>query len=334
MKTKRKSDTDQILTTRKSTKLSNGLPLKFSLNSTKTRIKKSNVDIGKIWINFLIGLAFSSIVAGLIIFFVYLIKLKSNHTIFADEVDIEKTGQVGDFIGGMVGAIWSLTGVLLFYATLRLQSREFKENRIYFQLSRLTEIIYKQLEIFNKHLDTIQLKDIEQNANGQLKEYKGRAAIVLLTKRIEAIRTIQKKMEDHSDKENLDTLMTEHFSFIEINIAEFLNIYEELGSHVDTVRAVLIKEDIPPIELNELKGIFFKNIGREFLNSSENLLSILTWHTDYKKKTDETYEELGSMEKLIKRKINSIKKFRHTYYDKETIERYLARREMYNIHYF
>ena len=128
--------------------------------------------------------------------------------------------------------------------------------------------------------------------------------------------------------------MTEHFAFVEINISEFLNIYEELGSHVDTIRAVLIKEEVPPIDLNEMKGIFFKNIGREFLNSSENLLLILNWYTDYKKKTNDTYEELGSIEKAIKRKINSIKKFRHTYYDKETIERYLARREMYNIHYF
>jgi len=334
MKTKRNNDRSNVLTPERSTKFNIRFPLKLRLNPIKNRIKRSEIDAGKVWIKFLIGLAFFSILAGLVVFFVYLIQLKSSYTILSNNIDIEKTGQIGDFIGGLVGSIWSLTGVLLFYATLRLQSREFKENRVYFQLSRLTEIIYKQLEIFNTHLDNIQLKDIELDVNGQHKEYKGRAAILLLTKRIGAIGNIQKKLEQENNKEALDKLMIEHFVFIEINLTEFLNIYEELGSQIDTIRAVLIKEDIPPIDLNELKGIFFKNIGREFLNSSENLLSILNWNTDYKKKKNDSYDELGSMEKLIKRKINSIKKFRHTYYDKETIERYIARREMYNIHYF
>jgi len=332
MKAKRNND-DDALKTKKPTKFNMGIPLKSRLNAAKNKIQKSNIDIEKIWIRFLIGLAFFSILVGSVIFFAYLLRLTSGYSILSGKIDIEKTGQFGDFIGGVVGSIWSLTGVLLFFATLRLQSREFKENRIHFQLSRLTEIIYRQFEIFNTHLDNILLKDIERDANGQHKEYKGRAAIVLLTKRVEVIGNIQKKMEQAGNKD-IDRLMTEHFLFIEINITEFLNIYEDLGNHVDTIRAVLIKEDIPPIDLNELKGIFFKNIGREFLNSSENLLSILNWYTDYKKKTDDTYEELGSVEKSIKRKITSIKKFRHTHYDKETIERYIDRREMYNIHYF
>jgi hypothetical protein len=334
MKIKPNDSKEQPLKTKKSMMLKMGIPLNSSFNSIKNRVRKSSVDRGKIWIMFLIGLAFFSILAGLIVFFVYLIKLQSTYTVLSNNIDVEKTGQVGDFIGGVVGSIWSLTGVLLFYATLRLQSREFKENRIHFQLSRLTEIIYRQLEIFNTHLDNIQLKDTEQDVNGKHKEYKGRAAILLLTKRIEAIGNIQKKLEMDDDQQNEDKLMAEQFAFIEINITEFLNIYEELGNHIDTIRAVLIKEDIPPIDLNELKGIFFKNIGREFLNSSENLLPILNWYTEYKKRTDESYSEAGSIEKSIKRKINSIKKFRHTHYDKETIERYLARREMYNIHYF
>jgi len=334
MKTKQNDDRADALKTQKSTKFNGSLPLKSRLNAAKNRIQRSNIDVEKIWIRFLIGLAFFSILIGSLIFFVYLIKLTTNYSLLTGEINIEKTGQFGDFIGGVVGSIWSLTGVLLFFATLRLQSREFKENRVHFQLSRLTEIIYRQLELFNKHLDNILLKDIEQDGNGRHKEYTGRAAIALLTKRVETIANIQKKMEQNGDKETLDKLMTTHFAFIEINITEFFNIYEELGNHIDTIRAVLIKEDIPPIELNELKGIFFKNIGREFLNSSENLLSILNWYTDHKKTTDETFEELGSIEKSIKRKITSIKKFRHTHYDKETIERYMERREMYNIHYF
>jgi hypothetical protein len=315
------------------TKISSIQRLKIRCYSAFTTFIKLKVDKEKFWINFFVGLAFFSIVVGLIIFFIFFLMVGKHYTISADNIEFDKTGQVGDFIGGIVGAIWSLTGVLLFYATLRLQSRELRENRVHFQLSRLTDIIYKQLEMFNKHLDQFTLKDLESE-NGRHKEYQGRFAVVLLTRRLEAIRDVGKKASETDDKEAMTIFIGENFAFIEINKAEFLKIYEELTNQIDTIRAILIKEDIPPIDLNELKGIFFRNIGREFLNSSELLLIIIDWYIDFKKKNETSFNEFWSVEGSIKTKIESIISFRQKHFDKETIKKDIAGRELYNIHYF
>lgn len=40
------------------------------------------------------------------------------------DTDIERTGQIGDFFGGIIGSIWALAGVLLYFSALRMQSQE------------------------------------------------------------------------------------------------------------------------------------------------------------------------------------------------------------------
>jgi hypothetical protein len=39
-------------------------------------------------------------------------------------------GQLGDVIGGLVGSLWALAGVLLFYSALVLQREEFKDQLV------------------------------------------------------------------------------------------------------------------------------------------------------------------------------------------------------------
>ena len=69
-------------------------------------------------------------------------------------IKLEETGQVGDFIGGIVGSFWALAGVLLFYSALNLQRQEFdlqrrelKSQRQEIAVTRITDTIYRQLEI-------------------------------------------------------------------------------------------------------------------------------------------------------------------------------------------
>ena len=50
-------------------------------------------------------------------------------------------GQYGEFIGGIVGSLWALAGVFLFFATLLYQKREFELQRI--ELHK-TQRIYQQ----------------------------------------------------------------------------------------------------------------------------------------------------------------------------------------------
>src|SRR5688572_25788751 len=50
-------------------------------------------------------------------------------------------GQFGEFIGGIVGSLWALAGVFLFFATLTYQKREFELQRS--ELHK-TQKIYQQ----------------------------------------------------------------------------------------------------------------------------------------------------------------------------------------------
>lgn len=295
----------------------------------KQKLKRINFDREKITINFFIGLAFCSILIGLIIFVVFLYKLSKEYTIGGNSIVLDKTGQVGDFVGGIVGAIWALTGVLLFYATLRLQSKELAENRKHFQMSRLTDIIYKQLDLFNAQLTIFKLKDIEKDYEGEHIVHSGKAAMTLLKKRVESILEIEKKPQDEKEKA-MFKFIGENLAFIELNLDSLLNIYEDLDNQIDVIRAVLIKDDIPPADLNELKSIFFRNIGRDFLNSSELLQHFLEWHITLKKKQGKIDKEFFTPEYSIKLKISAIEEFRKKRYDKNAIKNYLKNREMYN----
>ncbi len=296
--------------------------------------KLNRIEFGKekITINFIIGLAFFSIAIGLVIFIGFLFKLSKDYSISSDSIIIEKSGQVGDFVGGIVGAIWSLTGVLLFYATLRLQSRELAENRKHFQMSRLTDIIYKQLDLLNAQISNFKLKDIVRDSDDEHIEHKGKAAISLMRHRVESILQIDKVNEDEREKQKVALrFMVENFAFIEINKNNLLNIYEELDNHVSVIRAVLIKEDIPPADLNELKSLFFRNVGRDFLNASELLEHYLDLYIKFQQKQNkEKEDDIFSPEHTIKRKIGLIEEFRKKRYDAKTIKEYLRSRDMYN----
>jgi hypothetical protein len=126
--------------------------------------------------------------------------------------------------------------------------------------------------------------------------------------------------------------MINQFAIFEINKVNLTELYEELANHVDTIRAVLIKEDIPPQDLNELKAIFFRNLGRDFLNSTDHLLDLLKSFIEFKKKTDKNFDVTWSMEFQLQLKMAVIKEFRNMTYTKANIQDYLKHRDMYNIH--
>lgn len=94
---------------------------------------------------------------GIIAIVVFGLRLSSEYTLLPSaDLALAETAQVGDFIGGFVGALWSLAGVLLFYSALRLQRREFKlqsnelqDHRQEVTITRITSVIYKQLELLS-----------------------------------------------------------------------------------------------------------------------------------------------------------------------------------------
>lgn len=79
----------------------------------------------------IISLAYFCLGIGLIVLAVFIYNICGTYVISRSLTpdDMAQTGQVGDFIGGVIGSIWALAGVLLYFSALRLQQQEMKNQR-------------------------------------------------------------------------------------------------------------------------------------------------------------------------------------------------------------
>ena len=68
------------------------------------------------------------------------------------DLNSEKVAQFGDFIGGIIGSIWSLAGVILFYVALTEQREDIKINR---------KALEAQVEALNQQIKEFELQRVE-----------------------------------------------------------------------------------------------------------------------------------------------------------------------------
>lgn len=64
----------------------------------------------------------------------------------SNKLQSEKVAQFGDFVGGLIGSIWALAGVVLFYVALTEQRKDFATNREV--LNAQTEALKQQIREF------------------------------------------------------------------------------------------------------------------------------------------------------------------------------------------
>lgn len=69
---------------------------------------------------------------GLLVLICFLILINKTYDIGGEVTpdEMAQTGQVGDFIGGVIGSIWALAGVFLYFSALKLQQKEMKSQRL------------------------------------------------------------------------------------------------------------------------------------------------------------------------------------------------------------
>ena len=67
-------------------------------------------------------IALGFLITGMIILIGFLFILYNNGYCINKSIDMTVTGQIGDFIGGVVGTVWSLSGILFIYATIQQQN--------------------------------------------------------------------------------------------------------------------------------------------------------------------------------------------------------------------
>lgn len=111
---------------------------------------------------FFFWLSVACLFFGIAVSFVFYIVLRESGFILADSnhtVSISETGNIGDFVGGVVGTIFSLVSVVLLILTLTDQFHQYK-------LDRFGQTFYEMLHIHNDNITSMSLKDID-NTTGR-----------------------------------------------------------------------------------------------------------------------------------------------------------------------
>ena len=80
------------------------------------------------WIkrNLILSIAYVCVGIGLFVLGKFLYHIDETYIIGGNLTpeEMAQTGQVGDFIGGVIGSIWALAGVFLYFSALKLQQQE------------------------------------------------------------------------------------------------------------------------------------------------------------------------------------------------------------------
>ncbi|MHA6248072.1 putative phage abortive infection protein [Pontibacter sp. CAU 1760] len=138
-------------------------------------------------------------------------------------------GELGEFIGGIVGSLWALAGVFLFFATLTYQKREFELQR---RELHKTQKIYQQqnfstlyISFIGKHndiIDSLTAYDINQS------EWSGTNFFVFFQEKVltSFVQKVRALAPEDRTPENLHSIFREyftyHFSFYQSSLAPYL----------------------------------------------------------------------------------------------------------------
>lgn len=182
--------------------------------------------------------------------------------------DWSKSGTFGDSFGAL-NAIFSglaLSGVvvtILIQRTelknqrieLSLQRNEMQETRKEFLLNRTTSLVFTQLDRFDKALAELQIthKGIS---------YLGNEAISFLDKNENQVYKFEKSDEEF--KTEMKSALIELLKIYTPNKSKIEKFSHNTFNSVEVLKRLIFKTDLEVEELNNLKNLFFVNIG--FIN--------------------------------------------------------------------
>lgn len=196
----------------------------------------------------LVYIGFGLIAVGLV-FFIW----KEWDNVRYDEVDAAKIGQFGDFIGGVVGSLWSLAGFVLFYVALNKQKEDLEINRK--ALESQIEAMNLQTEEFKaqkEELEETRKVYIEQNKTQNLQRFENTFFNML---------SLHNKIIDSIKLDYNDFVIqgSDYFKFISdeclFNFKPDKEIYESREVFKKTYQHLfnLIKEDFNQIVKGQIK---------------------------------------------------------------------------------
>lgn len=232
------------------------------------------------------------ILIPLIIFFVW----KNSYSISLP-IDDGKFGTFGDFVGGVLGSIWSLCGVLLFYNALKDQRTDFRTNRT--ALGKQVDALKTQSEEFKLQRQefSLQREELKQTRNVFKEQSK-----TLMQQRLDSIyfsllnlyNTVINELNNNSSggsyfKELRSELYAQTLGCVnqandyktsnDIYLGVFYSKKEELTHYFRLVYRII--KTIDDSEIDEEEKFIYIKILRSQLNENELLALYYNSHSYY-----------------------------------------------------
>ena len=203
------------------------------------------------------------------------------------EIDAAKIGQLGDFIGGIVGSLWALLGVIFFYVALTEQRQDFKTNKEAFekQIEAFDEQS-KQLKFQNEELIKTRAIYEEQNKTQKIQQFESNFYSIL-----QVFLEIQRNIHNEDSKffksifeEIIKTDDLDLFQKFKIRIDNYENIYTEknyLSQYFKTFYRILKMIDSNTQIPNTKEKIMYSKILRSQLSEYEVLVMMFNSYSFY-----------------------------------------------------
>ena len=215
----------------------------------------------------LVGFSLLLGILGAVILVVFLVQLNSEYSILSEnKLLLTETAQVGDFIGGMVGSLWALASIVLFYLAIRLQTKELsnsiselqiqsntlQDQKEEFEISRLTNIIFHQVNRIDRFVERFEIRYFN-DLTADSRSYLG----------IDALQSIldNLSLENYDDSIQDKAALRRSVDLINRNYDKILSLVDTYVSSSVAVERILTNSSIDQGIKRELQVLFNDNIG-------------------------------------------------------------------------
>lgn len=232
---------------------------------------------------------------------------------FKDKINEEKIGQFGDFIGGIIGSLFSLVGVVLFYVALKDQREDFKTNQTTLKLQ--IDAFQQQVKEFELQREELtQTRKVYEDQSRTLKAQKFEETFYsFMNVFIERRKTLSdidynKFFKDKINEFDIEDLQPGYIGLTQIKKA-YESLYIEYRSQLSSYFIIFYRL-LKMIEVSDIldKDTYHK-ILRSIVSKDELLILYYNYHSRFGKKPLPIilkYQYFKHLEKLSKIEIKTL----------------------------
>lgn len=201
----------------------------------------------------LIGIGILLLLFGIIIFII------ATNFNSKSEIDTSKFSEFGDYFGGVIGAVWSLAGVILLYVALEEQRKDIKINQ---------EALIKQIQEFE--LQRSELEETREVFKEQSETFKIQRFENTFFQLMNLYNVLVENLYSNSGFEKLDkkSVLTNYASQLSIAYDTYLKTYEQ-----DEFGGFELINEVTPTSLQDVENLIYETYFTFHFQTTKQVLS-------------------------------------------------------------